>query len=106
MRIIRLGEVIVKGKFIQFAEIQKFGQRHVEADGDVMQRRDAGVFCDATDDIVDRGLVESAHGSQFIAGDSPALTQRQDALDQDVGICHTASVFLDVTRKRVDLCTC
>ena len=105
MRIIRFGEVIVEGKFIQLAETQKFAQRHVEADGDVMQRRDAGVFCNATDDIVDRGLVESAHGSQFIAGDAPALTQRQDALEHDVGICHTASVFLDVTRKRVSLCT-
>ena len=64
-----------------------------------MQRCNSGVFCNATDDVVNCRLVEPAHGGQFIAGDSPALTQRCNALDQDFRICHDPSVFHKIYPK-------
>ena len=88
--------VIIKGIVVQFLKIQKFCQRHVERQCNLVQRLYSGIFRQASDNIIQRGLFYIAHGCQFVDCNPSLLAQLSYAIHIDICVIHSNSPFLSL----------
>ena len=61
-----------------------------------MESPDLGVFAGASDDIVNGGLLQPAHDSQFIDGDSVFRAQRPNAHGEQFWVSHDFAPEIEV----------
>ena len=73
--------LIVEGIVVQFLEIQKLRDGHIEGNGDLVERHDSGILGQAAHDVVDGGLVNAAHCGELVDGDPALLAELTDTAD-------------------------
>lgn len=74
-----LVEIVIEGIFIQLIKVQKFSQRHIKRQRNLVQRLDPGVFGQPAHNIIQRRLLHIADNRQPVCGDSPRLAELTNA---------------------------
>ena len=64
---------VFKRIFVQLRKVKKLRQCHIEGNGNLMQGFYPWISGDAANDIIQCGLLNVAHASQFIDGKIPLL---------------------------------
>ena len=61
-----------------------------------MERHDPGILGKSPDDIINGGLIDTAHCGELIESNTALLTKLPDAADIQIGILHGGLLLLPV----------
>ena len=92
--------IVLEGVFVQIRKIQEFGQGHVEGQSDLVQRFYSGILGETTNDIIQSGLLDVAHGGEFVYGNAALFAELADALYIEIRVFHDVPHIV-FTRLRV-----
>lgn len=66
--------IVIKRVIVQFIEIKKFCQCHIEGKGYLVERFYSGILGEPSYNIIKSGLLYITHNGQFVNRNSPVLT--------------------------------
>ena len=90
--------IIIEGIVIQFIEVEKLCQRHVERQRHFVQSFHARILGQTTHDIVKRGLLHVTHRRELVDCNAALLAEAADSLDIQFRIVHTIALAHIITR--------